>query len=603
MITLDFETHPIGPGLDQFPKPVGLAVRHTNGKSQYLAWGHPTGNNCTEAQAKSVWDKAWRESAPVFHNAKFDIGVAVRHWGFEIPSGHRYHDTMFLVFLKNNIAKSFGLKPSAEEYLNLPPEEQDELTELARSMGLIAWNSNKSGAVIAQLPAEPVGRYAIGDVDRTWGLFDLLYNEIKGTAAEVAYDRERNLMPILLRRELEGIAIHEAHFREDVATYSNLRDTYKATIHRKLGNDSVNLNSGAELFSAITAAGLFDESKAVRTPTGKVSTAKANLAAGVSDVELVGLLDKVSTLNTYLDTFMLPWLSEADTNGGRVCPSFSQVRQMGDDGKGSKGTKTGRLSAPRFLNTPKKAEEGMPNVRSYLAPEDGHIWVKRDYSQQEYRVLAHYIEGRFAQIYLDNPKADIHTAVAELCNITRRHAKTVGFGLLYGLGLPGLAELLGTNSAETSRILRAYQALMPELDQLKDGLKARYRKRLPIRSLGGRSIQADPPGYSKKYKRMMTYDYKLLNYLIQGGSADVTKEAIILFDAEVLSKYDPQDVKFLITVHDEINLSARQDLQNEVMRGLYSSMLAVKDSLGLDIVMESDGNVGPSWGELISYEF
>lgn len=602
MFTLDFETKPIGVGRELFPAPVGLAVRYPNGQSDYLAWGHPTGNNATQEDAKAIWRDAFAQSKPVFHNAKYDIGVAAKHWGMPIPSGNQYHDTMFLVFLKDNLASTYALKPSAERYLNLPPDEQDHLLELAKQLGLVKWNATKAGHVIADLPAGPVGTYAIGDVDRTFALFDLLYGEIRGTHQEAAYQRELNLMPILLRRELDGIAVHYDRFKDEVESYTKIREESKGLIHKKLRNDDVNLNSGAELFSAICAADLFDESKAVRTPTGKVSTAKANLAAGVKDGELIQLLDKVSTLNTYLDTFMHPWLDEATDNGGRVFPSFNQVRQYDAD-KGVKGTKTGRLSAPRFLNTPKKAEEGMPNVRSYLAPDDGHIWVKRDYSQQEYRVLAHYIEGRFAQVYRDNPKADIHQEVADLCHITRRHAKTVGFGLLYGLGVPGLQGLLGTDATETQRILSAYTALMPELNDLKRGLKKRYQAGQPIRSLGGRNIKSDPPGYSKKYKRMMTFDYKLLNYLIQGGSADVTKEAIVILDQEVLQKYDPQDVKFLITVHDEINMSARKDLELEVMKGLYSSMLAVQESLNIDIIMESDGSTGYSWGALKAYDF
>ena len=229
------------------------------------------------------------------------------------------------------------------------------------------------------------------------------------------------------------------------------------------------------------------------------------------------------------------------------------------------------------------------------------MWVKRDYSQQEYRVLAHYIEGRFMKVYQDNPKADIHQEVANMCHITRRHAKTVGFGLLYGLGVPGLAELLGLGREETLKVLSAYTALMPELADLKSDLKSRYKQDRPINTLGGRAIKADPPGYSAKYKRAMTYDYKLLNYLIQGGSADVTKQAIVALNRTGL--LDSGEVKFNITVHDEINLSAPLELVEPAMRTLYDAMLSVSAEFGLDIIMESDGATGPSWGELGDYVF
>lgn len=593
MVTLDFETHAIGVGKDLFPKPVGLAVRFENGLSHYYAWGHPSENNCTEDEAKRIWLDSVTNHSVCFHKANFDLGVAARHWGMVVPHWSKIHDTMFLVYLADNLAPSYGLKQSAERYLNMPPEEQDELTVLAREMGLIAWNSNKSGAVISQLPAGPVGEYAIGDVERTYKLFEFLHTEWQGEA----YDRERQLMPILLKRELNGINCATTSLESDVSKYNTLRDQAKERVYLKLGDSSINLNSGPELYKGLVANGLFDESKAVLTPTKKISTAKANLEVAVKDKAIITDLNLISTLDTYVDTFMTPWLLEAQANGGRVYPSFNQVRQMAEGGA-SKGTKTGRLSAPRFLNTPKNPEEGFPNVRSYIIPEEGHLWLKRDYSAQEYRVLGHYIGGKFAQVFIDDPLADVHQQIADWLGITRKYAKTIGFGLLYGLGMPALAEALGVNSAKAKELYEAYLGLMPELDTVKDQLKARYKANLPITTIGGRKIKADPPSYSTKFKRHMEYHYKLLNYLIQGGSSDVTKQAIINLDDLVMQRYDDADVLFNITVHDELNLSVAEPLVAEVMPLISEAMHAVK----IDCPFSSDGSVGNSWGTMKAYD-
>lgn len=592
MRTLDFETHAIGVGKDLFPKPVGLAVRFENGLSHYYAWGHPSENNCTEDEAKRVWLDSVTNHHVCFHNAKFDLGVAARHWGMTVPHWFKIHDTMFLVYLADNLASSYGLKQSAERYLGMTPEEQDELTVLAREMGLIAWNSNKSGAVISQLPAGPVGDYAIGDVERTYKLFEHLHTEWQGEA----YNRERQLMPILLKRELNGINCATTSLESDVSKYNTLREQAKERVYLKLGDNSINLNSGPELYKGLVANGLFDESKAVLTPSKKISTAKANLEVAVKDKAIITDLNLISTLDTYVDTFMTPWLLEAQANEGRVYPSFNQVRQMAEGGA-SKGTKTGRLSAPRFLNTPKNPEEGFPNVRSYIIPEEGHLWLKRDYSAQEYRVLGHYIGGKFAQVFIDDPLADVHQQIADWLGITRKYAKTIGFGLLYGLGMPALAEALGVNSTKAKELYAAYLGLMPELDTVKTQLKTRYKAKLPITTIGGRKIKADPPSYSTKFKRHMEYHYKLLNYLIQGGSSDVTKQAIINLDDLVMQRYSDADVLFNITVHDELNLSVAEPLVAEVMPLITEAMHAVK----IDCPFSSDGSIGNSWGTMKAY--
>jgi len=123
---------------------------------------------------------------------------------------------------------------------------------------------------------------------------------------------------------------------------------------------------------------------------------------------------------------------------------------------------------------------------------------------------------------------------------------------------------------------------------LDEELKRRGREGEPIRTWGGRLYRCEPPGYSKKHKREMSFEYKLLNYLAQGSAADVTKEAIIRYHQV------RKDGRMLVTVYDEINFSAQKRAGREERRRLREAM----ESVELEVRMTTTAKAGPNWGEL-----
>ena len=128
---VDFETEAIAPRPDYPPRPVGVAIRRPQDrKSKYYAWGHPIGNNCTEAEAlaalREVWESDWFVS---MHNAKFDLAVAEEKLGLAVLPWQRVHDTMVLAYLVDPHAKKIGLKELAEERLGVPPTERDAVRD------------------------------------------------------------------------------------------------------------------------------------------------------------------------------------------------------------------------------------------------------------------------------------------------------------------------------------------------------------------------------------------------------------------------------------------------------------------------------------------
>jgi DNA polymerase-1 len=609
--TIDFETMPIAAWPDYPPKPVGVSIMLPGDrKPKYLAWGHPCENNCTKDDARRALESIWASKDSILcHHAKFDLDVAETHLGLRLPPWERIHDTMFLLFL-NDPHSELKLKPAAERLLNMPPDEQDAILQWAIDNKLLPRNAKKAGHLICKAPGKLVGKYADGDVIRTIKLFTMLYPVIMERGMGEAYDRERRLLPVLLKNEREGIRTDTDVMRADDAKYAKAQLDADAWLRKTLKAKDLNVDSDAELADALVKSKAADPELFLLTGKGNRSVAKDSLLGAVTNPKVLTVLQYRSKLSTAYGTFLKPWLAESEANGGMVHPSWNQVRQSGS--MGDAGARTGRLSASRFMNVPKRFEEEegkymhptyaklpqLPQLRGYMLPDKGHVWVKRDYSQQELRVLGHFEDGVLMEKFLADPTVDIHQLAGDMLitmgffdgnrKRARKACKTLGFGLLYGMGLGSLAERLDTDVGNAKVIKGAYMDIFPGLKDLQDNLKKRAQQNLPLRTWGGREYYVEPPKYSEKHRRMQSFEYKLLNYLIQGSSADCTKEAVIRYDAA------KKDGRFLVMVHDEINIS----VPPKAMEAEAKLLREIMASIEFDIPMRSDCGFGDSWASL-----
>lgn len=596
MITLDFETMPIeGNPLVNPPKPLGLAIRRDDELVDYLsAWDHDA------QQYDSVaWDQlrqTWlyfldREEELLFHNAPFDLSVGLKWLGGNRPNWERIHDTIFILFQADPYSNSLSLKPSADQYLDLPAEEQDELHDWIMANVPEATKST-AGAYIYRAPYDLVRKYAIGDVVRT----RLLYDKLVGTISREAYDRERELAPILTQSSITGIRVDRDQLEKDHNACSKSLSTCDDRIYGKLGCEPFNIGSGIQLADRLDKAGLVDEW--ILTPKGRRSTSKDNLAKMCKDPEIVQLLAYRSTMSTCVGTFMGPWL-EFSEGDGRVHTEWNQVAN--DEGVHA-GARTGRMSSsrPNFQNPPNPFGlvvpdrlSPLPVMRRYLLPELGHRWIKRDFSSQEIRILAHFEDGPLMRAYNEDPFLDPHDMAKDLIlkmtgnDWPRKDVKMTGFGIIYGMGVPGLAETIGRPRGEAFDLREAYFNAMPAAAQLAASTRARGRSGRAVRTWGGRLYYTEPPKMIKG--RMRTFEYKLLNYLIQGSAGDQTKQVLIDWHN---TKYE--DTVFATAIHDEINASVPEEDYQIHMRHLRDCM----DQNYFDVPMRSEGEHGPNWGSL-----
>ncbi len=634
---IDFETLPISQRPDYPPEPVGLALRLPGAGSRYFSWGHVNGsNNATESEAKEALWNVWRSPSVqlLFHNSKFDVGVATERWGFPMPEWHRIEDSMFLAFLADPHSRSAGLKELAADLLDWPAEERDRMAEwiVAHQRQLIEafpqyrdYDKKKgrykttippstAGKWIFAAPAEIVGEYGIGDIDRTAGLFEHLLPLIEMNGMREAYDRERQIMPILMENEREGMRVDLERLESDVELFNRAFSYAEDWLRSTLRASGLNFDADQDVAEVLLSRGIVAEADFPRTAKGALSVSKKllkpKLFTGPQGSRIASALGYRNRLKTCLTMFMEPWLAQAQQYGGRITTNWNQIRSNADT-----GTRTGRPStnAHNFLNISKQFEgrgDGyehpeffgsdfphLPLVRKYVLPDDGEVFAHRDFSGQELRVFAHFEQGDLHHKYQDNPRLDPHHYIGtELERVTgqpftdaarRTEVKALNFQGIYGGGAPALADALDITLAEAKALKSFHNKALPGRVILNEEITRVIRRGDPIRTWGGRLYFEEPRGLDGRSKI-----YKLINYLVQGSAADLTKQAIIDW-------YNDPDraARFMVTVYDEINISTPVDVAVQQMEVLRRNMEAPR----ISVALLSDGKWGWSWGTVKKY--
>ena len=624
-VTIDFETDGIQGRPDYPPKPLGVSIKYPGKKAKYWSFDHISGNNCTRQDAAHELSKAYScKQGILFQNGKFDIDVAETHLGVAPPSWELIHDTLFLIFLDDPHQANFSLKPTAARLLDMPPEEQDAvcnwLVEHQPVEGVKISKSKTSEhyfmKYLRYAPGDLVGKYADGDVIRTEKLFQLLYPKTVARGMLRAYDRERQLMPILLEMERQGVPVDLPRLHQDVDHYTAWQNIIDAWVikHLKAPID-INLDSGEQLMEAMIKAGKVDLEQAPLTPGGKYQTNKDALLLAVTDKVLLAVLKYRTQLGTCLSTFMRPWLNTAIRSKGLIYTTWNQVRAT--HGKDSTGTKTGRLSStPNFQNIPNPFKDmfqneanpngpkcpwkdlpDLPAVRSYIVPFKGEIFIDRDFSQQEPRIMAHFEDGELMAQYQEDNWLDVHdNAQAKLAEAgkfyDRKPVKNTNLGLIYGMGAAKLAVKNEMTVIEAKELKSAILRLYPGLKDMYKAMKQLYVNDEPLRTWGGREYYCEPPKMING--RMQHFDYKMVNILIQGSGADATKESLIRF-------WYAKDkaTRIVLNVHDQITASTPIKLAKIEMERLRCCM----EGLEFDVPLLSEGAISFSnWNNLEDYD-
>ena len=588
-IAIDTETRDpnltsIGPGYIRGDgEVVGISVA-CDGFEGYFPFGHETGFNFPKNKVVDFFKKVCAsDNTKVFHNAPYDIGW-LRTLGIKVNG--KIVDTMIVAPLIDENQFYYSLNGLGREYLNEGKTEA-ELNAAAAEWGL------DPKAEMWRLPSAYVGTYATQDAVLTLKLWDYFKVEIEKQNLWNVFDLEMELLPIIIEMKRVGVRVDleraEKIKKELITKEKNLIK-------------SIQDQSGVkdlQLWAARSLAQVFDALKLsyLRTPTGQPSFTKAFLENHTHPV--ASLIREARELNKSHSTFIDSILKHQ--HNGRI---HAEIRQLkGESG----GTVTGRLSMsnPNLQQVPARNKNIGPLIRSLFLPEENHTWCSADFSQQEPRILTHYSHlskydgaSNIAEAYLEGD-ADFHQEVANLVDIDRKTAKTIGLGIMYGMGKGKLADQLAVTVDEASDILSKFNTYAPFVRELADSVMRSANQKGYIKTLLGRRCHFDMweplkygMGRPMKYKEAVheyngeikrAFVYKALNKLIQGSAADMTKKAMI--DC-YNGGYMP-----LLQVHDELVFSVPDE---EAVPEIKTLM---ENAVPLSIPNKVDVELGKNWGD------
>jgi DNA polymerase I-like protein with 3'-5' exonuclease and polymerase domains len=407
------------------------------------------------------------------------------------------------------------------------------------------------------------------------------------------FDLEINVLPIILAMKQKGVKVDLE--RAEILKKELIKREKK--IIQKIKKESG--VTEIQLWAANSLAKVFDVLKLtyMRTPTGLPSFTKAFLENHSHPI--AQLIREAREINKTHSTFIDSILKHE--HNGRIHAEIKQLR--GETG----GTVTGRLSMsnPNLQQVPARNKEIGPLVRSLFLPETGEQWCSADFSQQEPRILTHYASrSRYdgadviADAYNDGD-ADFHQEVANLVDIDRKTAKTIGLGIMYGMGKGKLADQLGVTVEEASDVLQKFNTYAPFVRQLADSVMRSANQKGYIKTILGRRCHFDMweplkygTGRPLKHKEAVheyngeikrAFVYKALNKLIQGSAADMTKQAMVHCHE---AGYLP-----LLQVHDELVFSVKNKKEVKKICKL------MENAVPLDIPNKVDAELGKSWGD------
>ena len=520
----------------------------------------------------------------VFHNAQYDIGWLST---LDIEVKGYIHDTMIAAALLNENKFSYALTSIGFEYLG---ERKNEtlLKAKAAELGLDA------KADMYKMHSSFVGEYAEVDALLTYKLHEKFKVELQRDSVETIYDLECRLIRVIFNMTRRGVRIDMDRARTLKVKLRKKEKQYLKRIKDVVGNE-------VQIWSARSVAKAFDKVNLKYPTTDLGAPSFTQTFLETHKHELPRMITKARVLNKLQGTFIEG--IERYIHKGRLHAHINQIR--GDSG----GTVTGRFSmyAPNLQQMPIRSEFGS-EIRKIFLPEVGEYWASADYSQQEPRILTHFAvlnknEGAIEVQQAFIKGLDFHKQTAEMAGIDRKLAKTIGLGVMYGMGYKKMALDLDISPMEAKTLLNSFRSKVPFMQGMLEDVMNRANEVGTIRTFLGRKCRFDfwEPSYfsagvynkpmllkeaSAEYgpslKRAGTY--KALNRLIQGTAADQTKKAMV-------DVYEKLGVTPLIQVHDELNCSVKSDKEAQEIKNIMETCIDLK------VPSNVDYKVKDNWGE------
>ena len=520
------------------------------------------------------------------HNIKYDW-LLLSRYGVEIQA---FDDTLLMSYALDGGRGNHGMDELSERHL------KHAAMPFAKAMEH-APGSKGNGKTFANVPVDKATEYAAEDAEVTLRLWTRFKPRLVAERMTTVYETlERPLVPVIASMERAGI-------RVDRNTLARLSSTFAQSIARleeevyELAGHKFNLGSPRQLGEL-----LFDRLKlpgGKRTKSGQWET-RANL---LDDLAQNGELPEQARklVNTMLEWRQLAKLKSTYTDAlptfihpetGRIHTCYSLA-----------STTTGRLASsdPNLQNIPVRTKEGRA-IRTAFVAEPGMLLVSADYSQIELRVLAHIADiPALKQAFADG--LDIHAMTAsEMFGVpvkdmpaeTRRRAKAINFGIIYGISAYGLANQLGISREEAGTYIKTYFARFPGIRDYMDRTKALAHENGYVETIFGRRVHY--PEINTRNPSMRGFlERAAINAPIQGSAADIIRRAMIRMP-EALRKAGLSSARMLLQVHDELVFEAKEAEVPKLVETVKHVMeKSPEPAVALSVPLKVDAKAADNW--------
>jgi len=545
-VTFDVETTGLDPRVDEL-KLVCFAkgahkesLRHPEQRKQIQAWLN-------------------RDNLFFAHNSCFDWAF-LDHNGYVLPSQDKWRDTQLVAHLSGwRMPGSTGLDKLQKNYVKegaLPPWVLEPEEKLKKWLSKARREAKKEGLPQPQkgdAPMHLLEPYCMTDVETTQYVGQRCGRDLEGQEDTLAL--EHRVLPAIYDTQRRGAPINLKSAKRFQREVEKDYERWSKKVIELSKFDDFNTNAPRQIEAALVMRGVdvtklpkTEKSKQVKLDAAVLETIDDDLARSILKLrEQKKMVDYAASLLKF-------------SHNGRVYGTFRQV-----------GTGTGRMSSgePNMQNLP-TAER----VRSIFEAVSPMVLVGADYDNMELRMMGHLAPGGAIEKAFKEG-LDLHQITADGVGFTRKQAKTLNYSILFGVGIKKTAHTFGISEAEAREVLNRWHQTYPEVNELKAEIRWHLGRQGYVKTVGGRRHYLDPDK-----------DYIALNYLIQGGCADIFKEAA--------ARIHEAGLTAILYIHDEIVLETHEEEAEDARVMLEDIMM---DASG-DANLVAEASIGQKWSEL-----
>lgn len=510
----------------------------------------------------------------IAHNLKFDFKILLNA-GIELKGP--CFDTMIAHYLLHPEGRH-GMDYLSELYLKYTPISLESLIG----------KKGKNQLRFERLSLEVQTQYAAEDADITFQLYEIFSPQLlEQGLAKIFNEIEMPLVKVLARMERAGIRLDTDWLKKESKELENDLHNLEKNIYELAGKE-FNINSPKQLGEI-----LFDElkldAKAKKTKTGQYSTSEDILQNLLDKHPIIAHILQYRTYQKLKSTYVDALPTQIESTTGRVHTNFAQTVAA-----------TGRLSSlnPNLQNIPIRTPRGQ-QIRGAFIPEEGWTLISADYSQIELRLIAQMSqETQMIQAFRGGE--DIHTSTAakvfnipiqEVTKTQRSQAKTVNFGIIYGVSAYGLARQTDLSRVQAGEMIKAYFQTYPQLKSYMHHQVEEAREKGYVETLLGRRRYL-PDINSANFTVKGHAERNAVNAPIQGTAADVIKLAMIRIDQRL--RDEGWRMRMLLQVHDELVFECPPEELEKATQLIQHEM---QNALQMDVPLDVEVGKGKNWLE------